>query len=109
MPDGSWKVMQKVPFKELETSAPQSSDAAAKVHSTILEACSSTTVKASWPVDKEFPSADGCCLHHTAGTTWHCLLTRATQFHLIQVVQVNPDEYCVWNRWGKADTKGQHE
>jgi len=126
MPDGSWKVVQKdgaakaevpiAPAVKADAPAPLAKKRA-RASSTPpaqpveLAACASSTPAATkgYPADFIFPSSDKCHVYQKEGTIWHAMLKRANQFHLMQLIEINLDSYCVWNRWGKLDTDGEHE
>lgn len=136
MPDGSWKVVQKsaphsdAPCLEVEpgvkvepmltTSQAIGSLQTVKSDAPLLATAramgSSKPASENVPnnqtqdlVDKYFPKQSSCRVYCDADATWHCMLKRGNQFHILQLLEISPESYCVWSRWGKTGTKGQDE
>lgn len=129
MPDGSWKVMQKGSTESLDTAAalaapsadlptsssteggvaPAATPGACPKSRHAAKAAMDTTMKKGTPADFFFPGDDKYNVYEHDGVRWHAMLRRGNQFHLMQIIEISQESYCVWNRWGKADTDGEHE
>jgi predicted DNA-binding WGR domain protein len=110
MEDGSWKVVQKgtASVTAPKVNEGQAQEAAASSSNSPPAGVVSDAL-VDFPVDKYFPQGKSVQLHHANGTTWHCTMKRGGQFHLMQLLRLSSESYCVWNRWGRAETQGQDE